>query len=54
MITEVFKCSNCEAIMVVDVKDIWKLGKCPRCGGELKNLDEEFENSEIIGAEDNE
>ena len=44
MTTTIFRCQDCEAILVISTKDLWKLGKCPRCESKnLVNLDEEFD-----------
>jgi len=32
----VLKCKDCGTILVVNSKDLWKIGKCPTC--ESKNL----------------
>lgn len=53
MITEVFKCKDCGAIMVIDVKDIWRLVKCPRCESKnIQNVDDVFDFTEVIGEDE--
>ena len=44
------KCKNCGTISVVLIKDLWKLGQCPKCESEnLVNLDDEFSLVDVIG-----
>lgn len=45
----VLKCKVCSSILVVNNNDLWAIKKCPKCDGEVVNLDEEFDTIEVIG-----
>ena len=44
------KCKSCGTISVILIKDLWKLGQCPKCESKnLVNLDDEFSLVDVIG-----
>ena len=44
------KCKSCGTISVILIKDLWKLGQCPKCESKnLINLDDEFSLVDVIG-----
>ena len=46
----ILKCKNCKSIIVIQTKDLWKIGQCPKCESKnLVNLDDEFDEVDFIG-----
>lgn len=44
----ILKCKDCNRVIVIPTKEIWKLVRCPACeSGNLVNIDEEFDETEI-------
>ena len=49
MYNTVLECKDCGAILVVNPKDLWHFIRCTKCDSmNVVNLDEEFDQSEII------
>lgn len=54
MNTVCLRCKDCGAIMVIDTKDLWHFIRCTKCESyNVVNLDDEFDNSEIIEENEN-
>ena len=50
----VLKCKDCGSILVVNAKDLWHYVKCTHCDSyNIINLDEEFDQVEVVKEEDN-
>lgn len=48
MTTNIIKCNTCGNIMVVNVKELWKLTTCTKCmSTNIVNIEDEFSLSEI-------
>ena len=43
MNSKILKCKNCGAILVIQTKDLWKIGKCTVCeSNKLEDFDKEL------------
>ena len=48
MQTNIIKCNTCGNIMVVNIKELWKLTACTKCKStNIVNMEDEFSLSEI-------
>ena len=48
MQTNIIKCKTCGNIMVVNIKELWKLTACTKCTStNIVNMEDEFSLSEI-------
>lgn len=43
MSVSIFRCKSCGSVIVVNIKDVWKLSRCTKCNsGDIANM-EDFE-----------
>lgn len=52
MNVSILKCKDCGAVLVVNNTDLWATKKCPKCEGEIINVDDVFDFTEIIGEDE--
>ena len=54
MNVSIFKCKACGSVIVVNLKDVWKLSRCTKCNsGDITNM-EDFELDSELTSNDSE